>query len=150
MEAERKGLRFSLTIDDGVPERMVGDEGRLRQLLMNLVGNAVKFTEAGEIAITVRSAPGRPERDALLIAVRDSGIGIPADCLDRIFDKFTQVDMSMTKSFGGCGIGLALSKQIVEAMGGEIRVESRQGEGSVFSFTIPLDGGSPETGREHR
>jgi PAS domain S-box-containing protein len=133
MEAERKGLRFSLEIADGVPETIEGDEGRVRQLLLNLVGNAVKFTEEGEIAVSLRPAP---VRDFLLCTIRDTGIGIPADCLEKIFDRFTQVDMSVTKSFGGCGIGLALSKQIIDAMGGDIRVESRLGEGSIFSFTF--------------
>jgi two-component system, sensor histidine kinase and response regulator len=123
-----------------VPERVVGDGGRLRQVLMNLVGNAVKFTEHGEIGVSVRPAQGlaRPEQDVLLFAVRDTGIGIPAEYMERIFEMFTQADTSSAKKFGGTGLGLALSKRIVGNMGGDIRVESRPGEGSVFSFTIPF------------
>ncbi|MBC7962105.1 MAG: CHASE3 domain-containing protein [Steroidobacteraceae bacterium] len=140
MEVDRKGLRFLLEIDDGVPEMVVGDAGRLRQVLVHLAGNAVKFTEHGEISICVRPAPDtdRPGQDALLFAVRDTGIGIPADYLENIFEMFTQADASLTKKYGGSGLGLALTKQIVENMGGNIRVETRVGEGSVFYFTIPL------------
>ncbi|KAF0220452.1 MAG: signal transduction histidine [Geobacteraceae bacterium] len=139
-EADRKGIRFLLEIDDTLPERVVGDEERLRQVLMNLVGNAVKFTEHGEIGVSVRPAhdPARPEQEVLLFAVRDAGIGIPAEYMGKIFGMFTQADTSSAKKFGGAGLGLALSKQIVENMGGKIRVESRLGGGSVFSFTIPL------------
>jgi len=149
MQADSKGIRFLLEIDDSVPERVVGDEARLRQVLMNLVGNAVKFTEHGEIGVSVRPAqdPARPEQDVLLFAVRDTGIGIPAEYMERIFEMFTQADTSSAKKFGGTGLGLALSKQIVENLGGKIRVESRPGEGSVFSFTIPFireDAGNAE------
>jgi signal transduction histidine kinase len=140
MQADSKGIRLLLEIDDSLPERVVGDEARLRQVLMNLVGNAVKFTEHGEIGVSVRPAqdPARPEQDLLLFAVRDTGIGIPAEYMERIFEMFTQADTSSAKKFGGTGLGLALSKQIVENLRGKIRVESRPGEGSVFSFTIPL------------
>jgi signal transduction histidine kinase len=140
MQAERKGIRLLLEIGDTLPERVAGDEGRLRQVLMNLVGNAVKFTEHGEIGVSVRLAqgPARPEQDVLLFAVRDTGIGIPAEYMERIFEMFSQADMSSAKKFGGTGLGLALSKRIVGNMGGDIRVESRPGEGSVFSFTIPF------------
>ena len=140
MQADSKGICFLLEIDDTVPERVVGDGGRLRQVLMNLVGNAVKFTEHGEIGVSVRPAQGlaRPEQDVLLFAVRDTGIGIPAEYMEKIFEMFTQADTSSAKKFGGTGLGLALSKRIVGNMGGDIRVESRPGEGSVFSFTIPF------------
>jgi signal transduction histidine kinase len=140
IQADNKGLRLTLEIDDALPERAVGDEGRLRQVLMNLVGNAVKFTEHGEIGVSVRPAqdPARSEQEVLLFAVRDTGIGIPAEYMESIFEMFTQADTSSAKKFGGTGLGLALSKRIVENMGGDIRVESRLGEGSVFSFTIPF------------
>jgi signal transduction histidine kinase len=127
-------------IDERVPQMVAGDEGRLRQVLMCLVGNAVKFTEHGDIGISVRLAPDpvRPGQELLLFAVRDTGIGIPAEFLGTIFEKFTQSDASSTRKYGGVGLGLALAMQIVEIMDGEIRVESRYGEGSKFFFTIPF------------
>jgi signal transduction histidine kinase len=139
--AGRKSIRFLLEIDDGVPVQVVGDEGRLRQVLENLLSNAVKFTASGEISVSVRPAQGhtRPGQDVLLFTVRDTGIGIPADYMGRIFEMFTQADISSAKKFGGTGLGLALSKRIVGNMGGDIRVESRLGEGSVFSLTIPFN-----------
>lgn len=133
MEIEHKGLGFTLDIDDRVPEKVVGDAVRLRQVLINLVGNSVKFTERGEIAISVR-----PGHDALQFVVRDTGIGIAAGNLENIFEKFTQADVSLTRKYSGAGLGLALAKRIVENIGGEIHVESRPGEGSTFAFTIPL------------
>lgn len=140
MEAERKGLRLFQEIDERVPVMVVGDEGRIRQVLVSLLGNAVKFTEAGEISVSVRLVPDSDARgeDHLLFAVRDTGIGIPADYLENIFEKFSQADASSTKKYGGVGLGLALSRQIVEKMGGKIRVESRHGEGSEVSFSLPL------------
>jgi len=133
MEADRKGLGFLLEIDEGIPEMVVGDAARLRQVLVSLVGNAVKFTEQGSIVVSVRL-----EQDVLRFVVRDTGIGIPADYLNTIFEKFTQADVSLTRKYGGAGLGLALTRQIVENMGGKIRVESRPGEGSEFCFTIPF------------
>lgn len=138
MEADRKGLGFFPEIDEGVPERVVGDEVRLRQVLVSLIGNAVKFTEQGKIFISVRL-----EQDVLRFVVRDTGIGIPADYLNTIFDNFTQADVSLTRKHGGAGLGLALTKQIIENMGGKIRVESRPGEGSEFCFTIPFVKAAP-------
>ena len=137
--AREKGLNLMLTIADSVPERIIGDEGRLRQVLVNLLGNAVKFTEKGEIEVAVRRLEP-PEAEAqrfILFSVRDSGVGIPADQLDRIFARFTQVDSSLTRRHGGTGLGLALTRQIVEKMGGDIWAESREGAGSTFSFTLP-------------
>jgi signal transduction histidine kinase len=140
LEADSKGLRCLVEVDDRVPQMVVGDAGRLRQVLMCLVGNAVKFTEQGEIGVSVRPAPdpAHPGQDVLLFAVRDTGIGIPADGLENIFEKFTQSDASSTRKYGGAGLGLALARQIVEIMGGKIRVESRCGEGSTFFFTVPF------------
>lgn len=139
-EAGRKGLRCLVEIDDRLPQMVSGDEGKLRQVLMCLVGNAVKFTERGEIGVSVRLAPDpvRPGEEFLLFAIRDTGIGIPADFLGNIFEKFTRSDASSTRKYGGAGLGLALAMQIVDIMGGEIRAESRQGEGSTFFFTIPF------------
>jgi signal transduction histidine kinase len=146
LRADRKGLRFLLEVDDRVPQRVVGDEGRLRQVLMNLVGNAVKFTQQGEIDVSVRPAPdpAHPEQVPLQFVIRDTGIGIPAEYMARVFEMFSQADSASTKKFSGTGLGLALSKQIVENLGGNIRVESRPGEGSIFSFTVPFVADHPE------
>lgn len=133
MEVERKSLGFLLEIDERIPETIVGDAVRLRQVLVSLVGNAVKFTEQGTIVISVRL-----EQDVLRFVVRDTGIGIPADYLNSIFEKFTQADVSLTRKYGGAGLGLALTRQIVENMGGKIRVDSVPGQGSEFCFTIPF------------
>ena len=139
-EADNKGLRCHVEIDERMPQMVAGDEGRLRQVLVCLVGNAVKFTEHGEIGVSVRLVPDpvQPGQEFLLFAVRDTGIGIPADFLGNIFEKFTRSDASSTRKYGGAGLGLALAMQIVDIMGGEIRAESRQGEGSTFFFTIPF------------
>jgi signal transduction histidine kinase len=141
LEAGRKGLRLVLEVGEDLPETVMCDAGRLRQVLVNLIGNAVKFTEQGEIHVACRRAPdpARPGQEVLLCAVRDTGIGVPADYQEKIFEKFTQLDTPLKREFGGCGLGLAISKQIVETLGGNIWVESRTGEGSVFTFTIPLD-----------
>lgn len=133
MDIDHKGLGFTLDIDDRVPEKVAGDAVRLRQVLINLVGNAVKFTERGEISLTVR-----PGQDVLQFVIHDTGIGIADGNRENIFEKFTQADVSLTKKYSGAGLGLALAKRLVENMGGEIRVESRPGEGSTFDFTIPL------------
>jgi signal transduction histidine kinase len=141
MEVDRKELRYLEEINDEVPEIVMGDPGRLRQVLVSLIGNAVKFTEHGEICVSVRpvSDPVRPGHDVIQFAVRDTGCGINADYLEKIFEKFTQADASSTRKYGGAGLGLALARQIVENMGGSIRVESRYGEGSEFLFTIPFE-----------
>ncbi len=141
IQANEKGLRLLMQVDERVPERVDGDEGRLRQVLVNLLGNAVKFTHHGEVEVSVGIIHDSeaPERISLLFSVRDTGIGIPPDQLEKIFGKFTQVDASTTRKYGGAGLGLALSRQIVEKMGGRIWAESRVGEGSVFHFTYPLE-----------
>ena len=140
LEAGRKGLGFTLEIDEDLPGTIVSDEGRFRQVLVNLIGNAVKFTEEGEIHVALRHSPDpdRPGQALLLCAVRDTGIGIPADCQKKIFEKFTRVNTPGVIKTSGCGLGLAISRKIVEALGGKIWVESRNGEGSTFTFTIPL------------
>lgn len=140
LHAREKDLRLSWEVDDAVPEQMQGDAGRLRQVLVNLLGNSVKFTERGEVELAVRlvddPAPGR--QPSLLFSVRDTGGGIAPDQLEKIFGKFTQVDSSLTKKHGGTGLGLALTRQIVEKMGGRIWVESSVGIGSTFYFTLPV------------
>ena len=130
---------------------MLGDAGRLRQILNNLLGNAVKFTSEGEIVVRVRPAD-RPAADRgrvrLHISVRDSGIGIPADRVDRLFQSFSQVDASTTRKFGGTGLGLAISKQLAELMDGAMWVESIEGEGSTFQFEVEFERGTPPAGAE--
>jgi signal transduction histidine kinase/ActR/RegA family two-component response regulator len=131
--ANEKGIDLILRYAPGGAPYVLGDAGRIRQVLTNLVGNAVKFTQAGRVLIGVEWAEAR-----VRISVEDTGVGIPADKLVCIFEKFTQADSSTTRRFGGTGLGLAISKQLVELMGGEIGVHSRLGEGSTFSFTLPL------------
>jgi CheY-like chemotaxis protein len=135
--ADAKRVSLDLRIHDGVPERVVGDEGRIRQVLLNLIGNAVKFTEKGSVLVHVEVGADARIR----FEVRDSGIGIAADALPALFQKFTQADSSTTRRFGGTGLGLAISKQLVHLMGGELTVESELGTGSTFRFDLelPLD-----------
>jgi PAS domain S-box-containing protein len=137
-QAAEKRIEFIIRIAPGTPHRVIGDETRLRQVLINLVGNAFKFTKKGHVLIDV-SCDGIVEDHGLFhFRVEDSGIGIPQDKLDFIFDKFTQADPSTTRKYGGTGLGLAISKKLMEIMGGSIFVESREGVGSTFSFTLSL------------
>jgi two-component system, sensor histidine kinase and response regulator len=142
-QATEKGVRLFHTVDDDVPSSFYGDEGRLRQILVNLVGNAVKFTHEGEIEVAVRRDRDAddPSREFLSFSVRDTGIGIAPEKIPSLFRLFSQVDASTTRRYGGTGLGLALSRRLVEQMGGTIRVESRVGEGSVFTFILPLEWG---------
>ena len=133
--AQAKGLEIASAIDEGLPDRVVGDAARLRQVLLNLAGNAVKFTEAGGVAVTVE--PGAAG-DEISFAVRDTGIGIAPEAQARVFEEFEQADDGMTRKFGGTGLGLAISRRIVERMGGSLSVESAPGQGSAFRFTIAL------------
>jgi len=133
-----KGLELLCSIDSGVPLFLQGDPGRLRQILNNLVGNAVKFTLEGQVAVRV-SLLEQSETECILdFSVRDTGIGIPEGKTDKLFDLFTQVDASTTRQFGGTGLGLAISKRLSELMGGEIGVESTEGMGSEFWFTVRM------------
>ena len=134
LNASRKGLRLSLTLDPALPPAVVGDPLRVRQILLNLAGNAVKFTERGEVRLSARPlSDGRIE-----LAVQDTGIGIPADRLASIFDPFAQADATMTRRFGGTGLGTTIARQLTQLMGGEIGVESTLGEGSRFWVRIPF------------
>ena len=135
--AREKSLDLAAVVDPTVPRMITGDPVRLGQVIGNLVNNALKFTEQGFVKLTVARAAGRPDR--VEICVSDSGIGIPADKLATIFEAFSQADQSTTRQFGGTGLGLAICKRLVEAMDGEITVESRTGEGSAFSVVLPVD-----------
>ena len=137
--ADGKGLRVDVRAGSGLPERVVGDADRLRQVLMNLLNNAVKFTDAGGVTLGLeRLAGSEPERVRLRFSVQDTGIGIPAAKLHKLFERFSQVDGSIQREYGGTGLGLAISRQLVELMGGEIGVESEAGLGSTFWFSLSL------------
>jgi PAS domain S-box-containing protein len=137
--AHRKGLEFICQIEREVPKVLAGDPGRLRQILTNLVGNAIKFTESGEVM--VRAFPVEENGDSVILGfeVKDTGVGIPLKEQPRIFEPFSQSDWSMSRKYGGTGLGLSISKQICEMMGGEIGVESRPGAGSIFRFTVRMN-----------
>jgi signal transduction histidine kinase/DNA-binding response OmpR family regulator len=135
LRAHEKGLELTCDLHDGVPDGLVGDAGRLRQILLNLVGNSIKFTEHGEVGLAVGVAADSGDGGVVLrFAVRDTGIGIPADRQKAVFDAFTQADSSTTRRYGGTGLGLAISSRLVHMMGGEITVESEPGRGSTFTF----------------
>ena len=135
--AGQKKIELVTDIDTSVPRWILGDVTRLRQILVNLVGNAVKFTAAGEVVLSVHPQTGTNGLRGLHFAVRDTGAGIPADRMDRLFRSFSQVDSSTTRKHGGTGLGLAISKRLTELMGGRIWVESEVGKGSTFHFTVP-------------
>jgi PAS domain S-box-containing protein len=133
--AQAKGIEIASFIDERLPASVVGDAARLRQVLLNLAGNAIKFTESGGVSVIVE--PGKNDNE-ILFQVRDSGIGLAPQDQERIFLDFEQADGSSTRKFGGTGLGLAISKRIVERMDGHIAVDSEPGTGSTFSFTVPL------------
>ena len=138
VRAHEKGLEFLYAADPVIPELLRGDPGRLRQILTNLADNAIKFTPVGEVAVNVTLQEEDESRVLLRFAIRDTGIGIPEDKRALLFDKFTQVDASTTRQYGGTGLGLAISKQLAELMGGEVGVNSTEGKGSEFWFTVRL------------
>jgi PAS domain S-box-containing protein len=135
LQARAKGLEFVSSIGPGVPETVVGDSGRLRQVLTNLLGNAIKFTERGQVGLKAEISSQTRDAIQLKFTVHDTGIGIPSAEQGRLFDTFTQVDESNTRKYGGTGLGLAISKQLVELLSGEIGLESEPGKGSSFWFT---------------
>jgi PAS domain S-box-containing protein len=136
VRAHAKGLELAARIEPGVPDRLTGDPLRLRQVLINLLGNAVKFTEVGQVTLEVAKAPRSEQAGHLKFTVADTGIGIPSDKIAQVFSSFAQVDSSTTRKYGGSGLGLAIAKRLTELMGGQITVDSEPGKGSKFSFTL--------------
>lgn len=136
--AEAKGLALGVSIDEAMPDWLSGDEDRLRQVLLNLLNNAIKFTPSGRVDLAVVVAGRRDEAVEIDFRVSDTGIGIPADKHQRLFRRFSQVDGSYRRAHDGAGLGLAICKSLVELMGGAVRVESAEGQGSTFSFTVTL------------
>ena len=146
-DAQQKGLDLSFTVAPEVPDNVVGDFLRLRQVLINLVGNAIKFTDRGSVAVKIAAGSRLPGgKSECIFIVTDTGIGIPPDKQHLLFSPFSQADDSDTRSYGGTGLGLAISRQIVEMMGGTISFESTEGAGSTFSFSVPLGEGVEEGG----
>jgi PAS domain S-box-containing protein len=139
VKAHEKGVELICDVDDGVPCMLRGDAGRLRQILFNLIGNAVKFTAAGEVAVHVTLENEEESEATLRLSVVDTGIGIPAGRIQDLFDSFTQLDASTTRRFGGTGLGLAISKRLCEMMGGTLDATSKEGEGSTFWFTAVFE-----------
>ncbi|MCC7495480.1 MAG: response regulator [Fimbriimonadaceae bacterium] len=144
--AEDSGLELMTYWDPDAPTRVVGDPGRVRQVLANLAGNAVKFTRAGHVLIDIRCTGVRAGLSRWKVIIEDTGVGIPPDKIQAIFEKFTQADASTTRQYGGTGLGLAIVKQLVELMGGTVGAESQPGVGSTFWFTLslPLDEAGPQ------
>jgi len=140
LQAHEKGIQLHARVQPGVPQRAVGDALRLRQVLINLVGNALKFTEKGEVRIEVQMADAAQDGESLRLrfAVHDTGIGMTRDQIAQIFDPFTQADGSITRRYGGTGLGLTIVQRLVALMGGRVAVESQPGTGSCFSFEIAL------------
>ena len=139
LRAAEKGLELACHIHPDVPDEVLGDVGRLRQVLLNVLGNAVKFTDAGEVVLDVRVEEANPARATLRFAVTDTGVGIPAEKQQQIFQAFTQPDASTTRRFGGTGLGLAIALRLVELMNGRMWVQSEVGHGSTFFFTAGFD-----------
>jgi CheY-like chemotaxis protein len=140
-DARRKSLGFFVQVDNSLPPRVIGDPVRLRQILLNLLGNAVKFTEKGEVVLEVRRCPDGG--DGIRFSVKDTGIGITEEARERLFRPFMQADASTTRRFGGTGLGLAICGRLVELMGGKMGLHSEVGRGSMFWFTAPLPEAPP-------
>jgi signal transduction histidine kinase len=134
--AQQKGIELLWRVDPNVPERVIGDATRLRQVLVNLVGNAIKFTARGEVRVDVETQEQSQDRVILHFRVTDSGIGIAKEKQSMIFEAFTQADSSTTRNYGGTGLGLAITTRLVTLMEGKLWVESEWGQGSTFHFTV--------------
>lgn len=145
LPAKTKGLELDVSIARDIPVKLLGDAGRLRQILTNLIGNAIKFTPAGSVSICVSVRPTDTADTMLLIEVTDTGIGIAEHAKNRIFSEFSQADETTTRQYGGTGLGLSVSKYIVEMMHGQIGVDSTRGEGSRFWFSLPLGHDAPQS-----
>lgn len=145
LRAEQRGLELTCRFLPTVPRHLIGDAGRIRQVLVNLVGNAIKFTHHGEVAVTVADVSTTDNRRELEFSVRDTGIGIPLERQESIFEAFVQADGSTTRHYGGTGLGLAICTRLVDLMGGRIQVRSIPGAGSTFSFRIPLEEAAKES-----
>lgn len=144
-KASANGMDLVLHMDRAIPTQVIGDALRLRQILMNLVGNAIKFTEKGEVCVIVRLLGEREGTLELGFEVKDSGIGIPTEKIERLFHAFSQVDSSTTRKYGGSGLGLVICEKLIEMMGGQIQVKSQEGVGSSFTFTIQIKPGTQNT-----
>jgi signal transduction histidine kinase len=135
--AKEKALEFICVIDPGVNDFYIGDPGKLRQILTNLVGNAFKFTSEGKVSIYVKLESETYTDNILRFSIKDTGVGIAEKKQDNLFKSFTQADTSTTREYGGTGLGLTISKQLSELMGGNIHFESEEGKGSIFTITFP-------------
>ncbi|MRW84287.1 response regulator, partial [Pseudoduganella sp. FT26W] len=145
MNAGDKELELAISVDAAIPNRLRGDSMRLQQILVNLAGNAIKFTEQGEVVVSVQLSARDAHSALLRFEVRDTGMGMTEDQLAQLFNAFTQGDQSITRRFGGTGLGLAITKRLIELMGGQIAVNSRPGQGSTFWFSLPFDIQSDQT-----
>jgi signal transduction histidine kinase len=143
--AEEKGLALAALFSSETPTDVIGDPGRLRQILLNLLSNAVKFTDRGQVTVELAARSVDGDRCSLEIRVQDTGLGMPADVLDRLFTPFTQADASTARQYGGTGLGLLICRQLCQLMGGDIAVDSAEGSGSTFSCTITLGLAQPTT-----
>jgi two-component system, sensor histidine kinase and response regulator len=136
MRAQRKGIKLACHVSSNVPDTLRGDPARLRQIVINLVGNAIKFTSEGEVTVRADLAKDKGGEVELHFVVTDTGVGIPKGKQKAIFEAFTQADSSTTRKYGGTGLGLAISSQLIQIMGGRIWVESEEGRGTAFHFIM--------------
>jgi CheY-like chemotaxis protein len=134
--ATSKGLDFQVSVDDQIPSGVTGDPFRLNQILLNLLGNAIKFTEKGFVRLSVQLVKEEANLVNVRFAIRDSGIGIPAEQHEKIFESFNQANIGHTRKYGGTGLGLTITRQLIELQGGKLRLESEPGKGSEFSFSL--------------